>query len=678
MKLTPTSSERRWKRAATRASFWVILATMAAITLLHYLTPQIRFLSPPMNAFLSRHAVERILFIFPIAGATFAFGQGGGWLILSLAVLVMLPRALWLSPSPIDALVETAATAVIGYLVTWMIEFQTREKALRQKTIVQLSAINQVATIVTSSLELEQILNDALAKVLEVTGLEAGLIFERQDRDLILAAHRGISDTSTAELGRLKLGEGFYGRVVQSGEVMATSDSLHDPQSTRLDVEKEGLRSQIVVPLKSKGEIQGVLAVATRRSHEFLPEELELVTVIGNQIGVAIENAQLHRDVARQLEIQQQLNKVVERITSELELDRILPKVLQIAEELVGADGGGIALFDPERAHIRYPYLHNLPQELANVPIPKGQGVAGEVMSTGRPIVVENYQAYPGAIAAFSEAGITGVVAAPIVSGDRSFGALTLVSLEKVNHFSDRDITILSGIGRQTGIAIENARLYENLRFYIHQITQAQEDERKRIARDLHDETIQMLIVISRRLEMLATLSEQLPEAAWPHLESLQELIGATLKRIRRFLQDLRPPTLDYLGLMATLEGLVANLREKDHIETEVQATGEVRRLSPDEELVLFRIVQESLNNVRRHAGASHVLVQVEFHPDKVAIRIKDDGCGFNAPERIGDLVSSGRFGLIGMYERARTLDGTLSIRSEPGQGTAVIVEAPV
>lgn len=680
MKPTPGSTKHRWKRTITSPPFWAIVATLTATTLLHYLTPQTRLLPPPVNVFLNRHAVERILFIIPIASATFAFGRRGGLSTLGLAVLIMLPRALWISPTPADALVETVAAAIVGYLVVWMIEFQTRERALRQKTISQLRAINAITAIVTGSLELEQIMNDALDKTLEVTGMEAGLIFflDQQSRELVLVAYRGISDESVAELDRLEPGEGFCGRVAQSGELMVIPDSSRDPRLTKLAVQRERLRGQIVVPLKSEGQVQGVLAVATRRLRQFLPEELELVTAIGNQIGVAIENAQLHRDVARQLRIQQQLNEVVERITSELELDRILPKVLQIAEELIGTDGGGIALFDQERKNIRYPYLHNLPQNLAEVPIPQGKGSAREVMSTGRPVVVEDYRTYPSAISAFADEGVASVVTVPIVSGDRSFGALTLVSLEKAKRFSDRDVAILVGIGRQTGIAIENARLYENLRFYIQKITQAQESERKRIARDLHDETIQMLIVISRRLEVLATLPKQLSDAATPHLESLQELISDTLKGIRRFVQDLRPPTLDHLGLVATLEGLAGDLREKDEIETRINVMGEVRRLTPNEELVLFRIVQEALNNVRRHSGASQVTIQVEFRPDQVRISIKDNGCGFNAPERMGDLVSSGRLGLIGMYERARTLDGTLMIRSELDQGTVIIVDVPV
>ena len=680
MEPAPVSSKPRWKKTITSRSFWIVAAMLALITFLHYFTPQMRLLSSPVGAFSTRHAAERVLFILPVAGATFAFGQKGGLITLGLTVLIMLPRALWISPYPIDALIETAATAVVGYPLTWMMESQVRRKALRQKTISQLRAINTVTAIVTGSLELKQVLDGALTKVLDVMSLEAGLIFflDQQAHELVLSAYQGLSSESVAELDRLKLGEGFCGRVAQSGELMVIQDSSRDYRLAKLAVRREGLRAQIVIPLKSKGKVQGVLAVATRDLRQFLPEELELVTAIGNQIGVAVENAQLHRDVARQLRTQQQLNEVVERITSELELDRILPKVLQIAEELIGADGGGIALFDQGKETLHYQYLHNLPQGLARVSIPKGKGAAGEVMTTGRPIVIEDYYAHPVAVPAFTEAGVTSVVAVPIVSGDHSFGTLTLVSLGEAKHFSDRDVAILTGIGRQTGIAIENARLYENLRFYIQKITQAQESERKRIARELHDETIQMLIVISRRLEVLATLAEQLPETATPHIESLQKLLGDTLRNTRRFVQDLRPPTLDHLGLVATLEGLTDDLREKDEIEAELGVSGKARRLTPEEELVLFRVVQEALSNVRRHSKASRVIVQVKFCPGKVRISIEDNGRGFNAPDRIGDLVSSGRLGLIGMYERARTLDGTLVIRSEVGHGTVVIVDVPV
>ncbi|MGA9348188.1 MAG: GAF domain-containing protein [Anaerolineae bacterium] len=672
-------SKNRLRNVITSRYFWILGTTLVLCALFHYFTPQIRL--PALASFpLTRQAIGRIIFILPIAGAAFAFGQAGGLVTLAIAVLIMLPRVFLISLSPADALLETIGVAVVGYLVIWMIETQEREKRLRQKAVSRLRAINAVTAIVTESLELEHILNGALDKVLEVTGLEAGLIFflDKQTQELILAAYRGVSKESAAGVDRLRLGEGFSGRVAQSGEPMVVQDASRDPRLTRLAVRQEGLKGQIIVPLKSKGEVQGVLAVATRESRQFLPEELELITAIGNQIGVAIENARLHRDVERQLRIEQRLNEVTEKITSELELDRILPKVLQIAEELIGADGGVIALLDRERNIISYPYLHNLPPELADVTVPKGKGLAGEVMTSGRPAVIEDYRTYPGAVPAFVEAGVTSVVAVPIVSGDQSFGALGLVSLDEAKSFSGRDIAILTGIGHQAGIAIENARLYENMRFYVRQITKAQEDERKRIARELHDETAQTLIDLSRRLDDLATSPEPLPETVIGRLEEFQELIDSILRGVRRFSRDLRPSVLDDLGLLPALEWLTANLMEERGIKTELKVYGDRRRLPPEAELALFRIVQEALNNVRKHSQASQVVTVVEFGNGSVRITMNDNGQGFELPGRTGDLATTGKLGLIGMHERARLLNGTLTVHSEPGKGTTITVDAPV
>lgn len=671
--MKPASAAQKWKKALIAPSFWSIMVILLALTLLHYF--RLSLLPSPINAFLSRHAVDRILFVLPIALATHSFGLSGGLTTLALIVLVMLPRAIWVSAQPVDALVETVAAVVVGGLVTWLIDIQAREKNLRQKAISQLSAINTVTTTVTESLDLEHILHDALDKILQVTDLEVGLIFLRdeQTQELTLAAHRGISEASAAQLERLRPDDSFWGKAFQSGEVTV----MEDCASTPAVLQQEQLQTQVLLPVKSKGNIRGLLVVATREHWHILPEEIELITAIGSAMGVAIENAQLHQDVARQLQVQQLLNEVAERIASELELNRVLSKVIQIAEELTGATGGGIALFDKEKDSIHYPHLHNLPQELADVSVPKGQGAAGQVIETGQPVIIDDYQAYPSAIPAFVEARLTSVVTVPIVSGDRVFGALSLVSTEKGKRFTKRDVAILAGIGRQTGIAIENARLYENMRFYARQITRAQEDERKRIARELHDETIQTLILISRRLEGLAMPGEHLSEAAEQRLSSLQELISNALRDIRRFVRDLRPPTLDHLGLVAAVEGLAGDLTEEDIIYTEVKVTGNARRLMPDEELVLFRIAQEALSNVRRHSQASQATVHVEFWPSQVRMMIYDNGRGFDAPDRIDNLVSTGKLGLAGMYERARTLGGMLAVQSKPGEGTTVIVDVP-
>ena len=667
----------RLKRIVGRRSFWILATMLVVLGLVHYLTPQERTL--PITPYtLVRHAVDRIIFVLPVAGATFVFGQAGGLVALALAVAIMLPRALFISPYPADALTEILGVGVVGYLVVWIIEIQGREKRLHQEIASRLRTINAMTSIVTGSLEPEQVLGSALDAVLEVArvGMAAVHLLDPDTSYLILTAHRGLTPACVREVARLKLGQDLAGRVGQSGEPMVVADIRQDSQvATRLAGASD-MRAFVAVPLRSSDSVLGVMTLADSQPGIFTDQDVQLLDTIGGQVGVAIENARLHQDVARQLRIEQRLSEMAERITSELELDRILPKALQIAKELVGADGGVIALYDPESNLVEYPYLHNLPQELAEVTASDEYGLAWEVMSSGQPAVIQDYAAYPRAIPAFVRAGVTSIVAVPLVSGDQSFGNLALVTLGKTRSFSDRDMVILTSIGRQAGIAIHNARLYENMRFYARQITRVQEEERVRIARDLHDETIQMLIVISRRIEVLAT-SQHLPESAISLLINLQDSVGETLKGLRLFVQDLRPSTLDFLGLMATLMGSIDNLKETDEIAAELKTEGEVRRLSPEQELGLFRIFQEAANNIRWHSEATEVIVEVTFHPDKIQMSISDNGRGFNVPERMDSLVHKGKLGLLGMYERARLLGGTLTIQSEQGKGTTIMVDMP-
>jgi len=518
---TALSSKNRLKAATTSRYFWIIVAMLAASTFLHYyFTPQLR-LSLLASFPLTQQAVGRFIFILPVVGAAVAFGQAGGLVTLGLAVLIMLPRALVFSPYQADALMETIGVAVVSYLVIWMIETQNREKRLRQKAVEELETVNSIAVTVSQSLDLDEILDKALSRVLEVTRLEAkGGIFllDSEEQKLHLRNHQGLSPEFAQQEAEIAVGECLCGLVAKSGKVILTDQSFEHAQHTSRCKELEP-HSHIIVPLKSRDRVLGVM---------FL-------------------------------------------------------------------------------------YLRGM------------------------------YQ--------------------PSVTDRRLFDS----------------------IGSQIGVAIENARLYENMRFYVSQITRAQEDERKRIARELHDDTAQALITLSRRLDDLATSREQisassvepLSESTTGRLEELHNLIDSILQGVRRFSRDLRPSVLDDLGLLPALEGLMSDVTE-DGIEAELKISGDKRRLPPETELALFRIVQEALSNVRRHSQASQVATEVEFGEGRVKISVDDNGQGFELPDRTGDLAATGKLGLIGMHERARLLGGTLLIQSETGEGTTVIVDAPV
>jgi len=670
---------RRIRRRGTTRYALMLAAMLVGITAIHYLTPQARSLLPGVGLSLTRHTIERILFVLPVAAATFVFGQTGGIIALTLAVLLMLPRVLWLSDRPADAMVETVATGIVGILVLWMIKTEESEKSLRQETVARMRSFNAMCSVVAKSLELDEVLNETLDKALEVAGLEVGWMYslDQQGEELVLCAHRGLEKLTVQSMERLRLGEGLCGRVAESGEPLAVEEPSEDLQAQESCMRIAGLGSMIAVPLTSKEKIRGVMTLGSREPRRFASADVQLIATFGKQIGVGVENAQLHRDVERQLHIQRRLNEVAEKITSELELDRILPKVLQIAEALIDADCGFIALFDPSTKRLSYPYVHNLPHELTDVLVIEGEGVAGEAMATVQPVVISDYQNYVNAVPAFRDVGLVSVVAVPIVSGNRPFGTLAVGSLHEMKRFSETEVSTLAGVGREAGIAIDNARLYQNMRYYARQITRAQEDERKRIAREAHDETAQILVALSRRLDALM-VSPELPSSAFKdRLESVRELTTDALQSVRRFSQDLRPPVLDDLGFVAAVRGLTKNLEETG-VEVRVQVSGRPYRLSAEEELVLFRIAQESLNNVRRHAHASEARVMVSFGKKNVQVSIEDDGDGFDARDGFVDLVASGKLGLVGMHERARILGGTLRIDSEPGRGTRVLVDAPV
>jgi signal transduction histidine kinase len=528
---------------------------------------------------------------------------------------------------------------------------ETRDAVARLKTL------NEVTTALTQSFNLEQTLDEILDRVLDVVGVRAGAIYllEKEKQGLTLVAQRNLPP-----------------------EVVAEEDGL---RSSRMLARHDELQCKLAGPLRAKGETNGLLFVGDRRSCPILRQDEELLNTICNTMGVFVENVRLYQERTRQLQIERSVIKVTEEVTSELELDRVLPKVMEIAVDLARAEGGVIALLDEERNVIRYPYLHHLPPGLADVTVSKGEGLSGQVMVTGEPMVIDNYQTYRNAIPAFVEAGLTSVLTVPIVSGERTFGALSVLSIGEAEAFSGREVALLTAIGRQAGIAIENAYLYENMRFYARQITQAQESERRRIARELHDDTIQSLVALSRQLEAVVTSDHLSSEQVAADIAELQEATGEIIKRVRRFSQDLRPSILDDLGLLPTLEELTADINRQDgaaSLTAEFRVKGEERRLSSEMELTLFRIAQEALNNVRKHADSTHVVTTVELTDSAVKMTVEDNGKGFNPPTLTDHPTAVGKLGLIGMHERARLLGGSLAVKSEPGEGTKVVVNVPV
>jgi len=215
----------------------------------------------------------------------------------------------------------------------------------------------------------------------------------------------------------------------------------------------------------------------------------------------------------------------------------------------------------------------------------------------------------------------------------------------------------------------------QGMQDYLGAITTAQEEERKRLARELHDEAIQGLVVLVQRVQMARRNLARDPDAVGAQLAEVQSLLEAIMDDVRRFSRALRPIYLEEAGLVAALEG-VATDAEQRGLEVRLDVEGEPWRLPPDAELALYRIVQEALSNVARHAQASRVQVRLAYDQD-VTIRVQDDGRGFTANQRVTDLAAAGHYGLMGMQERAQLVGAHLTVASQPGAGTTVQVCYP-
>jgi two-component system sensor histidine kinase DegS len=223
----------------------------------------------------------------------------------------------------------------------------------------------------------------------------------------------------------------------------------------------------------------------------------------------------------------------------------------------------------------------------------------------------------------------------------------------------------------------EQKRMNDNLRFYLQQATRAQEEERKRISHELHDDTVQDLVVLSRRLDALLSGGQGLSDEARQRLEELWKQTDSILQGVRRLSQDLRPAAIDRLGLLPAIQWLASEVAGYSGVETKVSVIGKEHRLPEEGAVALFRIIQEALRNVWRHSGATAAEITIEFSDKNTRITVSDNGQGFKLAGKVGDLAKQGKLGLAGMQERAQLVGGTLTVQSEPGQGTKIIVEAP-
>ncbi len=277
------------------------------------------------------------------------------------------------------------------------------------------------------------------------------------------------------------------------------------------------------------------------------------------------------------------------------------------------------------------------------------------------------------------------MVLTPILNKDKIIGIMQVDRPPEASAFNREDTEIIFAISRATAIAIENARLIEMLEQkenLLHQLVNklitAQEDERKRLAADLHDGIIQSLIAIWYRMQRITPSEGSDPQGWFEEITNLTDVLSEQIQEIRRILYDLRPIILDNYGLIPAMESYISTFQEQNGLPTKLIIQGKKGKMDSRMEITFFRILQEALTNVAKHAHATGVKVKLTFSESEATLEIKDNGAGIdNSAMDTGQPQYLKRLGLAGIHERALLLGGSCHIHSGPGEGTRVSVNIP-
>jgi len=394
-----------------------------------------------------------------------------------------------------------------------------------------------------------------------------------------------------------------------------------------------------------------------------------VVVAVGIVMSVPVERERLQRRRAEATSQRLALRDSIATLTLTADLASTLDETLRRLIDMLGLEAACVAIANPTDSDTELTVLACHPDE---------DPAGGELTACLREqqLLAERApETLPG----------LGIVVVPLTAdlpGSGPEGRVSGLMAAKINPgrpLTEDDHRLLAGVASHLAIAIANERLTESernrLRSYAMLMTQAQEDERKRIARELHDEASPNVVVIRRRIAALAAILDDDPAAV--ELGELSDLAGQTVAEMRRFSRDLRPPTLDELGLSSALDQLVTQISERSALAAQLRVTGPPRRLPIETELAVFRIGQAGLHNVERHAAANSVAIELTFEADRVRLEMIDDGRGFELPQDLTELPEAGKLGLIGMHERAELVGGKLQILSRPDIGTRILLEVP-
>ncbi len=524
-----------------------------------------------------------------------------------------------------------------------------------------------------SELSLDALLQRIVDTASELTSARyAALgVIDRSGQGLERFLTTGIDEETFAAIGDLPKGLGILGVLIREATPLRLADLSSDPRSVGFPPNHPPMTSFLGVPITLRGVAYGNLYLTEKRGGVFTDEDEELTKLLAAQAAVAIENARLYETSTRWLRQLESVNEIGNALASEIELEPLLALVARRLRELVDARLVLIALQEPPHV-LRVVVAEGDGAEIAvGVELGIRESKTGRVLERGNSERIDTIVDDPEFDQAFTRRlGVSSALHVPLVVQGRTMGVVIAHDRQGADpRFTDEDLRIAEALGARASIAVDLAERVS--RDVVRRVLEAQEQERARLARELHDQTGQALTSILlglRALEDAVDTADARASAA-----SLRELVVTTLQDVRNLAVELRPAALDDFGLVAALERLVDTFRENTAIDVSLETSIGQERLGGELETTFYRLVQEALTNVAKHADARHVSISIVRKNGSVSAVVEDDGRGFSVEETRDDAL-----GLVGMRERVALLGGRIAIESSSGRGTTLAVEVPV
>jgi signal transduction histidine kinase len=541
----------------------------------------------------------------------------------------------------------------------------------------QAARLLEAGRALVAELNLEVVLERLLATARELTGARYAAIgvldAERHGLERFLTS--GVDPATHAAIGDLPRGRGILGLLIEDPRPLVLADVGTHPRSYGFPAGHPPMTTFLGVPLLIRGVAWGNVYLTEKAGGEFGDADLDAVTVLADWAAIAIDHARLFSELEersteleRAVEGLQATTAIARALGSETDLDRVLELIVKRGRALVRARSVVLLLLEGDLL-VAAAGAGQLDRATLKSSLPEHGSVAGEVLRSGRPERVADVSVrFELQDEQLAIAGAETALLVPLRYRERALGVLCAFDrLDEDPEFGDRDEELLLAFAASAATAVATAKSVEAERLR-HSLRSA-EQERSRWARELHDETLQGLAALGVLLSSgLRAGGEALDQAA----RSATEQLSIEIANLRALITELRPAALDQLGLTAALEGLARRSADVDGLEVGLDVQVHEEELDPELKTALYRLVQEALTNVGKHARATCVEVAIEQGPDEVRVHVRDDGRGFDAAE------PTAGFGLAGMRERAALMGGRLEIDTSAAAGTTVIAVFPV